>query len=344
MYGLIQKSNNISHLIRPIKNYIFVQKCVFSKLADKIEPETPIPKIRKFRFKDLMEITKFRLSLANTSVALITYFMVSPVIDSQMLIFGLATQLIAMSSQTTNQNIEKEYDKMMIRTCNRPLPRSRIDSGKAGVLSIGLFAASNWLFYMYLPMPSLLMANFIYFSYVYIYTPLKRMSKINTFIGAISGSLPPYLGWLAAGGSFFDLMPLNIVLYMFSWQFSHFYGILWIYQEDYRKAGFVMIDNSKQASLHMKQVLLIKIISGFWVCSNLSFNPFYLYHLALGSSLYFYAYKPLLDFEKNGSINNAKKLKKSSYNHLMVFFGIILIDNIIKIMKNKLEKNELEKR
>lgn len=90
-----------------------------------------------------------------------------------------------------------------------------------------------------------MVANGIFFSYTHMYTPLKRNSTINTVnilinktIGAISGSLTPYVGWAGAGGSLLSLEPFALSFYIFCWQYSHFYGILWMYKEDYKNAGF----------------------------------------------------------------------------------------------------------
>ena len=303
------------------------------------EPTQPPNKTRAFRMKDFMEITKFRLSMANTSIAAITYLMSSGVIDWRFGVFLGATQLMAMSSQTTNQRMEKEYDKLMIRTCNRPLPRSRISPEAAKILSMGLFLTSNSLFYFFLPFNSLLMANAIYFSYVLIYTPLKRTSPVNTFLGAISGSLPPYLGWLGGGGMFLDPMPLGICLYMFGWQFAHFYGILWIYKEDYKNAGFMMLDNEKKLIQHLKIMIGINLVSGVWVLGQLA-NPFGLYQIIISAALYHYAYKPVKKFELEDSKARAREMKKMSYIYLMVFFGILVGDCAYKAFKGEKTKDK----
>ncbi len=86
---------------------------------------------------------------------------------------------------------------------------------------------------------------------------MKRVSSLNTWIGAISGSLTPYLGWAAAGGDLTSLMPFFLSSYMFAWQFSHFYGILWTYKDDYENAGFKMINDHKVAASHIKFCILI---------------------------------------------------------------------------------------
>jgi len=306
----------------------------------KTKRTTPVVSKPSFTLHDVSEITKFRLSLANSSVAVIAYLLVNPCFDYQLLLFFISTQMIAMSSQTSNQDIEKEYDKLMIRTCNRPLPKNRIEPIQARMIAGFLYLSSNIIFLSFFPLNATLMANFIFFSYTMIYTPLKRMSPINTTIGAISGSLPPYLGWLAAGGDLLSFMPLGICTYMFSWQFSHFYGILWIYQDDYRKAGFKMIEDPVKAAKHMKIALGMKVVFGSLVFAGLSVNPFYLNNFVLLYGLWKFCYEPLKEFEKDPSVKSAKNLKRKSYNHLAIFFGVILMNNVWVLGKNYLQESK----
>ncbi len=309
-------------------------KEIFIKQARRANPPSKV----SFTLKDIAEITKFQLCLANSTVALSAYLLLNPTFDSKILLFFISTQMIAMSSQTSNQDIEKEYDKLMIRTCNRPLPKNRIEPKYARLIAGTLYLSSNVIFYNFFPVNALYMANFIFFSYTLVYTPLKRKSSINTAIGAISGSLPPYLGWLAAGGDLLNYMPIGITTYMFCWQFSHFYGILWIYQEDYKKAGFKMIEDPILACKHMKLALMLKLVSGSVVFAGLSLNPLYISNLVLGYGLWKYSYIPLKNFEKEPTIKNAKILKRKSYNHLMIFFGVIFANNVWLLGKKYFEK------
>ena len=323
-------SEKLSTQTPPPDPEVFIQKT--KRLSPSTKPSASI------MLHDLSEITKFRLSLANSSVAAIAYLLVNPCFDLNFLLFFSSTQMIAMSSQTSNQDIEKEYDKLMIRTCNRPLPKNRIEPFYARAIAALLYLSSNAILLSCFPMGATLMANFIFFSYTMVYTPLKRMSPINTTIGAISGSLPPYLGWLAAGGEFLDFTPLGICTYMFAWQFSHFYGILWIYQDDYRKAGFKMIEDPIKAVQHLKIALGMKVVFGSLVFAGLGLNPYYLNNLVLMYGLWKYCYEPLKQFERDPSVKSAKNLKKKSYNHLAIFFGVIFLNNVWGLGKKYLRK------
>ena len=143
-----------------------------------------------------------------------------------------------MSTQALNQYIEVEYDKKMIRTCQRPLvqgvnPKIALATG-IGLGSIGMIGL-----YSYNALTAGI-GGAIWLGYLGVYTKMKRTSEMNTFIGSIVGSMPVYLGWAASGRSLCMIEPFALFLYMMAWQHQHFYGIRWIYYDDYNNAGFKM--------------------------------------------------------------------------------------------------------
>jgi protoheme IX farnesyltransferase len=152
----------------------------------------------------------------------------------------LGTALLAAGTNGLNQYVERELDAKMNRTRSRPLPEGRISPRAAllfssGIAIIGtayLALAVNWL--------SAALGLFTLMSYVFVYTPLKRMSTINTLVGAIPGAVPPLIGWTAATGSlgFGGWIAFGIV---FLWQLPHFMAISWLYREDYARGGFRML-------------------------------------------------------------------------------------------------------
>lgn len=143
-----------------------------------------------------------------------------------------------MSTQALNQYIEVEYDKKMKRTSQRPLvlgmnPKIALLGG-FGLGALGILGLSS-----YNPLTATLGAV-IWTSYLLIYTRMKSQSEANTFIGSIIGSLPVYLGWAASARSMCMVEPFALFIYMMAWQHQHFYGIRWIYFDDYNNAGFKM--------------------------------------------------------------------------------------------------------
>ena len=142
-----------------------------------------------------LDLTKFRLSQYNTLAAYSMYLYYAPTfLPYESLIFLVATQLITMSSQAYNQTVEGDYDSKMRRTQNRPVAKGLINKQKGGLISASL-ALSSMAVYMQLANPStLLVANTIWIGYCLVYTPMKRYSVHNTFVGAVIGALPPFIG------------------------------------------------------------------------------------------------------------------------------------------------------
>lgn len=198
------------------------------------------------KVKDYILLTKLRLSsLVIFSSAI--GFLIAPhgVIDwfkiSMLLLGGLLT---TAGSNAFNQVIEKDYDKLMSRTANRPLPTGRMSVTEAllvaGICGVGGILI---LWYNFNVMAALLSAIAL-LSYAFIYTPLKRISPIAVFVGAIPGALPPLIGWVAATGS---ISQDAIVLFaiQFIWQFPHFWAIAWVCYDDYMKAGFKLLPSKE---------------------------------------------------------------------------------------------------
>ena len=188
------------------------------------------------------ELVKPRISVMVLVTVSIGYFLASKsVISITGLIHALiGIALVAVASNTLNQWLERDTDSLMKRTENRPLPSGRLTPTE--VLLFGLFSGVVGLFYLflYVNIPTTLMALVTMILYVGIYTPLKRRSSICTMIGAIPGALPPVLGWLAAGGTL-NLEVLVLFGILFMWQFPHFLAIAWIYRDQYEDARLKML-------------------------------------------------------------------------------------------------------
>jgi protoheme IX farnesyltransferase len=152
----------------------------------------------------------------------------------------LGTGLLACGAAALNQYLERDFDSLMDRTKDRPLPAGLIQPQTVvvlgGVLSV---AGLLWLAFGANLLTAVLGAVTL-ISYLFIYTPLKRKTTLNTAIGAIPGALPPLMGWTAARG---DLSIEGWALFaiLFFWQLPHFLAIAWMYREDYAKGGFVML-------------------------------------------------------------------------------------------------------
>jgi protoheme IX farnesyltransferase len=152
----------------------------------------------------------------------------------------LGTALLAGGASALNQLLEREHDAKMRRTQDRPLPSGRLTP--ESVLLIGGACAVGGMLHLALTvnLATALLGALTLGSYILVYTPLKRVTTLNTVIGAIPGGLPPLMGWTAARGEITgDGWSLFAILCF--WQLPHFLAIAWMYRDEYAKAGFVML-------------------------------------------------------------------------------------------------------
>ena len=152
----------------------------------------------------------------------------------------LGTGLVASGAAALNQLWEREFDARMRRTAGRPLPSGRLQPGT--VLVFGTSCAVSglvWLAFAVNPLTSAIGAATL-LCYLFVYTPLKRVTWLNTLIGAIPGGLPPLMGWTAARGTA-SVEGWTLFALLAFWQIPHFMAIAWMYRDEYARAGFVML-------------------------------------------------------------------------------------------------------
>jgi len=161
------------------------------------------------------------------------------------------------ASNAYNQVIEKNLDALMDRTKNRPVPAGRMSPNLALVIASILTAIGIVLLYTINPKTAMFGAISI-FLYTSIYTPLKTVTSLSVFVGAIPGAIPFMLGWVAATGNF-GIEAGTLFLIQFFWQFPHFWAIGWFLYEDYEKAGFFMLPTGKKDNGTALQIILYTV-------------------------------------------------------------------------------------
>jgi protoheme IX farnesyltransferase len=168
----------------------------------------------------------------------------------------LGTSLVASSASALNQVVERDFDRLMRRTAQRPLPTGRLQPEAALVFAVLLGAlgllelawGANWL--------AAALAAGTLVGYVGVYTPMKRLSSLSTIVGAIPGAVPPMIGWAAVRGSL-DAGAWVLFALLFFWQMPHFLSIAWLYRADYARGGFPMLSvNDPDGILTSRQALL----------------------------------------------------------------------------------------
>lgn len=193
---------------------------------------------------DYSQLVKLRLNLTVVFSAAFGFLMASEAYIDWMglLILSIAGFLVTSSANAINQLLEKDYDRLMKRTENRPLPTGRMEVSEA-VLIAGVTGVVGMLmlWFFFNSMTALLGALSL-ISYAFIYTPMKRYSPVSVFVGAIPGALPVMIGWVAITGSEGIGIPLfSLFAIQFLWQFPHFWAIGWIGYDSYKRAGFKML-------------------------------------------------------------------------------------------------------
>ncbi len=200
------------------------------------------PATERAGISTFLELIKARLTslvLLTTAVGFYAGFP-SPV-DFGLLFHTLVgTGLVASGAAALNGLLERDHDARMPRTANRPLPAGLLQPET--VLIFGSVSAGLGLLYLAIAVNLLtsLLGAITLVTYVFVYTPLKRVTALNTIIGAIPGALPPLMGWTAARGEV-SVAGWSLFAILFFWQLPHFLAIAWLYREEYAGAGYVML-------------------------------------------------------------------------------------------------------
>ncbi|MCX6947146.1 MAG: heme o synthase [Verrucomicrobia bacterium] len=202
------------------------------------------PTVQGFRawLQDWSELAKARLSLLVLLTTLVGLYCGSAGrMDPWRTLFTLlGTSLVAAAAAVLNEWLERDLDAKMKRTEDRPLPAGRISPDEALLGGAGMAGVGLTTLYFGVHAPAAFLAAATLALYLFVYTPMKRWSSLNTFVGAIPGAIPPLIGFSAGRGRIeFEGWALFSILFL--WQIPHFMAIAWRYREDYRKAGFRML-------------------------------------------------------------------------------------------------------
>ena len=208
---------------------------------------------------DYKQLAKVGLSLSVVFSAIAGYLLAVEIINYQVLfLLGLGGFLMVAASNAFNQIIEKDTDALMKRTMNRPLPTGRMSKTSAFIFAITFTIIGLGILYSINPKSALFGAISI-FLYTCAYTPMKPVSPLAVFVGALPGAIPFMLGWVAATNEF-GIEAGFLFMIQFFWQFPHFWSIGWLQFEEYKKAGFIMLPMDKKDQSATKQIIFYTII------------------------------------------------------------------------------------
>ena len=284
--------------------------------------------IAKSRLSIYAELSKLNiLSLVLIATILGYYLGTSGLISwKRLFITLLGTALTASGSGALNHYLERETDKFMVRTKNRPLPAGLIKPAEVMNYGVLMVLAGIMILVIQVNMLTGFIALLTAFLYIVVYTPLKKITWLNTSIGSIPGALPILGGWTASTGSI-DAMAWVLFAIMYLWQHPHFYSIAWICRSDYAEAKLKMLPviepdgNSTIRQIFWHLLLMMPITFLPFIQGTLGL--FYMIGAFMITSAFFVSALPLA---RNRSDKSALLLLKASVFYLPSLLLIIIID------------------
>jgi protoheme IX farnesyltransferase len=264
------------------------------------------------KMKAYMVFTKFRLSALVIISALSGYLFVGGTNGLEITYLLVGGFLVTAASNGSNQIWEREVDKLMKRTHKRPIPQ-------------GLMSVNEGLIIVFI---SLIAGIAAFVSYVFMYTPLKRITPWAVFVGAFPGAIPPMLGAIATGDDF-GFVPGVLFFVQFIWQFPHFWAIAWVSFDDYKAGGFTLLPSKSGKS----KSSAFQIVAYSFVLIPFSLLPWLLgwtgitslvVAAGLGAGFFLYAYKLYLTCEDK----DAKKLMFASFIYLPIMQFVYVFDRL----------------
>lgn len=274
------------------------------------------------------DLFKARLTFLVVLTTVVGFFVASrgPIEPFLLCLTLLGTAMVASGAAALNQYLEREPDALMRRTASRPLPAKELSPQH--VLSIGAVISLIGLGVLQFWVNSLtaLLGAATLLSYLFVYTPLKRVTTLNTIIGAIPGALPPLMGWAAARNDL-SLGGWSLFAILFFWQLPHFLAIAWLYREDYAQGGYVMlptvdpngIRTGSQALSHSLALLPVSLAP----FTLKLVGPYYLFGaLFAGVAMVFLAWR----FSRSLTAGSARQLFFASIIYLPLLLALMVLD------------------
>ncbi|MBN8565399.1 MAG: heme o synthase [Flavobacteriales bacterium] len=292
-------------------------------------------------FGDFKEITKAGLSISVVFSSIAGYFLgilsLSEFSWTTFLFLAIGGYCMVGASNTYNQLIEKDLDKLMDRTKNRPIAAGRVSNKRAFILASVLTLIGIVILYLINPKTAMFGAISI-FLYTSVYTPLKTVTSLSVFVGAIPGAIPFMLGWVAATDDF-SLEAGTLFLIQFFWQFPHFWAIGWFLYDDYKKAGFFMLPTGEKDKGTALQIILYTI----WLIIASILPAVFPYIGIVGSRLYLTPISAVIVFligvwmlyfafelYKKRDAKAARKLMLSSVSYITLIQLVYIADKFLR--------------
>lgn len=289
-------------------------------------PDIPHASAEPGLLSDLLDLTKARLNLLVLITTFVGFWMGSsgPVDWLRLALAMTGTALTAAAAAALNQLWERKVDALMTRTADRPLPSGRMKGRMALIIGCVLGAAGTVLLWFAVNHLSAVLALGTLVIYVLLYTPMKRRTAFCTLVGAVSGAIPPVVGWAAANPRL-SLGAWVLFAVLFTWQMPHFLAIAWMYRDQYRGAGLVMLKRDDETGFTTAAISFIFTLL-LTVSTLVPFNAgsaggVYLGGALMINSLFFLA---ALHFFADRSRPVARRLFFASIIYLPLILGLMV--------------------
>lgn len=212
----------------------------------------------------LLELVKFKITVLVSFTTALGYFLAADKLNFGFLYPVVGIFLLACSSAALNQYQEVKTDLMMERTRNRPIPSGKISRRGVLLISVILLLAGSSVLFFKTNIGALFIGLLTFYWYNAVYTPLKKKTALAIIPGSLVGALPPVAGWLAAGGNIVDLKIGVVALYFFVWQIPHFWLLLLLYGNDFKKGGFPVLTD-KYTGKFIKQMTFALLVATVFI-------------------------------------------------------------------------------
>lgn len=292
----------------------------------------PAPSVKgREKLAAYVVLTKPRIALMLVITAAAGFYLGTPDGFNWLLFINsmISIALLAFGVAALNQYLERDTDLLMRRTALRPLPAGVLNSAQALIFGILLCFAAEIYLAAAVNFLTAILGLTVIVGYVLLYTPLKTRTTLSTLIGAFPGAMPPLMGWTAAAGEI-SLGAWALFWMLFLWQFPHFLAIAWMYREEYKRAGILMLPVVEPAGkITAKQIVIFASLN-----LPISLAPFFLgfagWLYLIGATLlgvwFLFAG---IDFARTKSDGKARQLLKVSVMYLPLLFGLLVLSKAL---------------
>jgi len=284
-------------------------------------------RLARLDFLELMKprLSSFVLLVVGLAAWLASAGAIEPV---RILLAVLGTGLVAGGANALNMLVERELDARMARTASRPLPSGRLEPAEVALFGGLVTVAGLVILLAGTTALAALLAALTWASYLFLYTPLKRVTSLNTHVGAIPGAMPALIGWAAARGEV-DAAAWTLFALVYVWQLPHFLSIAWLYREDYARGGFRMLPSTDSEGIATgRQALLGAValvpVSLLPALGGITGSAYFVGALLLGAWFVTRA----LAFALRRNAATARQLLRASLVYLPLALALMFVDRL----------------